>query len=342
MVNEKLIKRVLLFVIVGALFLLAFFVLKEILISIIFALLLAYMFHPIFRLINKKIKNKNLSAGLLILIIIMVVAVPVALLTPQVVRQTFETYNAFQKISLGDKLQNLLPSLIDNELAATISTGLSSVIGKAFSSFLNQFTSLLVNIPSLLLKFAVFLFTFFFSIRDADKLKEYVSGLSPFSSKTEQKFLNEFRNVTDTIVYGQVLIGILQGIALGIGMFVLGVPNALTLTVLAAIASIIPVLGSWLVWLPVSIFLLVSGNFVSGIILLLYGSLFVASIDNVLRPIFLSKRTHLPIAVAVIGTIGGLYFFGITGLVLGPLILAYVLIIIDFYKQGKLNELFEK
>jgi predicted PurR-regulated permease PerM len=69
---------------------------------------------------------------------------------------------------------------------------------------------------------------------------------------------------------------------------------------------------------------------------------FISLIDNVLRPYILSKRSSLPIVLSVIGTIGGLYFFGIVGLVLGPLILAYVLIIIEFYQQGKLNELFNR
>jgi len=78
----------------------------------------------------------------------------------------------------------------------------------------------------------------------------------------------------------------------------------------------------------------------AGILLFLWGILFVSTIDNFLRPYILSKRSNLPVVISVIGTIGGLYFFGIAGLLLGPLILAYVLIIIEFYQMGKLNELF--
>ena len=75
---------------------------------------------------------------------------------------------------------------------------------------------------------------------------------------------------------------------------------------------------------------------------MLYGAIFVSTIDNLLRPYLLARSSNLPVALGVIGTIGGLYLFGIAGLVLGPLILAYGLILIDFYKQGKLNELFKK
>jgi predicted PurR-regulated permease PerM len=173
------------------------------------------------------------------------------------------------------------------------------------------------------------------------KLKDYLFGLSPFSKSTEKKFLEEFKGITKSIVVGQVLIGIIQGLAIGIGLFFLGVPNALMLTLAAAIVSIVPVLGSWLVWLPVSIILLMTGSTFAGVFLFFYGALFVSIIDNFLRPYFLSKGSHLSVPLGVIGTIGGLFFFGIAGLILGPLILAYALIILEFYRQGKLNELFE-
>jgi predicted PurR-regulated permease PerM len=171
-------------------------------------------------------------------------------------------------------------------------------------------------------------------------LKEYVAKLSPFSNSTEKKFLKEFRGITDAIIFGQVFIGILQGLLLGAGLYLLGVPNALTLTFVAAILSVIPILGAWLVWFPVGIILLMTGKTFSGIFILLYGAFFVSLIDNFLRPYILSKRSNLHIVLSVIGTIGGLYLFGIVGLILGPLILAYVIIIIEFYQQGKLNELF--
>ena len=112
------------------------------------------------------------------------------------------------------------------------------------------------------------------------------------------------------------------------------------LTLAACVVSILPVLGSWLVWLPVSVVLIMAGNTFSGIFLFLYGALFVSIIDNFLRPYFLSKGSNLSVPLSVIGTIGGLFFFGIAGLVLGPLVLACTLIILELYKQGKLNELF--
>ncbi|MGC9309294.1 MAG: AI-2E family transporter [Candidatus Nanoarchaeia archaeon] len=337
-----IVKRGLLFVLIGALLLVTFLMLKPIIVPIIVGLLLAYIFHPVYKIIRKKIKNENLSTFLLITGIILIIAITLSLLIPVVVEQTFDTYLLLQDINFADAIKDISPSLINDETAISLSRHLNNLLSNLFSSFLNQFTAFIVGIPGFLLKFVVFLFTFFFAVRDAEKLKKYVSGLSPFSYTTEKKFMDEFRDITNAIIYGQVLIGILQGLALGVGLFILGVPKALILTVIAALVSIIPVLGSWLVYLPVGLFLIISGSLFSGIALLLYGTIFVSSIDNFLRPILLSKRSKIPLVIGVIGIIGGLYYFGIIGLVLGPLILAYVLIIVEFYKQGKLNELFKK
>lgn len=338
MAGSKDIKRGIVGVSIVGIFVLAFFILKPIIIPIIFGLLFAYIFNPVYKKIKTVIRSKSLSAFLLLMGLIIIVAIPIIYLIPILVKQTFEIYVLLQSFNFAE----FVNGFVQNDISSTLAINLDNIIGKTFSTFLSQFTNLLVNLPSLLLQFAVFFFTFYFAIRDADELREYISTLSPFSDETEKKFLKEFRGITNAIVFGQVFIGILQGLAVGAGLLFLGVPNALILTFIASIVSMIPILGSWIVWLPVSIFLLITGQMFAGIFLLLYGVLFVSVIDNVLRPYFLSKRSNLPIALSVIGTIGGLYFFGIAGLVLGPLVFAYVLIIIEFYRQGKLKDLFNK
>ena len=338
MADYKDIKRGIVGAIILGLFILAFFILRPIIVAIIFGLLFAYIFNPVYKRIKSKTGGKNLPAAIILISIAIIVTVPIIYLVPIIIKQSSEAHILLRNFDFGQILENFM----QNDLASSLSIKINDAIYKISSSFLGQFQSLLINLPSFLLQFAVFLFTFYFAIRDGDELKKYASSLSPFSKETEKKFLKEFRGITNAIVFGQVLIGIIQGLALGVGLFILGVPSALVLTFIACLASIIPVLGSWLVWLPVGLFLLATGQTFSGIFLLLYGALFVATIDNILRPYILSKQSNLPIVLSVIGTIGGLYFFGITGLVLGPLVLAYVLIIIEFYQKGKLKDLFSK
>lgn len=336
MEKSHIVKQGLASLFILGIFVLAFIVLKPIIIPIIFGLLFGYIFSPVYKRIKHLLGGSNISAFILIGGLIVLIAVPLIFLIPMLGRQIFEIYALLQNTNFNI----ILSRFFEGDLATSMAIQLDNIFGNIFPVLMGEVSDFLRNLPVFLLQFAVFLFTFYFVVRDLDKLTEFISDLSPFSKSTEKKFLEEFRGITNAIIFGQVFIGIIQGLALGIGFFFLGVPKALLLTVITCIVSIIPVLGSWLVWLPVGIILLATGKVFSGIFILLYGALFVSILDNFLRPYFLSRNSNLPIVLSVIGTIGGLFVFGIAGLVLGPLILAYVLIILEFYKQGKLNELF--
>lgn len=342
MITTKKIDVAVMWVIISIIFILTFLVLKDILLAIIIGFLFAYVFHPLYDKINKKIKKPNLTTWLLIFLILLLFAAPLIYFTPMIINQTFTLYGNMQEVDIAGSLQSTFPSLLDEQLTNTLRLNINNVLSKVVSLFMSQFTNLLVNLANIILQTFVFLFTFYYALRDGDKLSEYFIKLSPFSKSTDKKFKNEFRGITNSIMMGQVLIGIIQGLALGVCLLILGVPNVLVLSFLTMIICIIPVLGAFLVWLPVTIFLFISGDITSAIILVLYGGLFVSNIDNILRPYFLSKSSRLPISIGLAGTIGGLYFIGIAGLIIGPLILAYALIIIEFYREGRLIEISKK
>jgi predicted PurR-regulated permease PerM len=177
-------------------------------------------------------------------------------------------------------------------------------------------------------------------MRDAELLKDYVISLSPFSKATQNELVKKFKDITNAVIFGHIIVGIIQGILTGMGLLVVGVPNFLILTVIAILASIIPVLGAWLVWVPASIYLLASGNVASGIILFLYGAIVISWIDNIIRPYIVSRKTKISSAIVLVGMVGGLIVFGILGLVIGPLILAYLLLLLDAYRKNKIPGLF--
>ena len=105
-------------------------------------------------------------------------------------------------------------------------------------------------------------------------------------------------------------------------------------SVLATIAAVLPIIGPFLVWLPIVIYLLMSGNAFSAIGVLIFG-IIASNIDNVLRPLFISKMTRISSAVILVGMVGGLFLFGILGLILGPLILSYLLIIFEVLRNPR-------
>jgi len=187
----------------------------------------------------------------------------------------------------------------------------------------------------------VVFFTLFFVLRDKEEMTSYIESLLPFSKDVEKKLFELSKNLTASVIYGQIVIGIFQGIFLGVGLFIFKVPNALILTLLACLAGILPIIGVAIIWVPVAIYLLIAGNTFQALGVIIFG-LISSSLDNFIRPIIVSKKTQMPSSLILIGMIGGLFLFGILGLILGPLILAYLLIILEVYRNKRTPSILTK
>jgi predicted PurR-regulated permease PerM len=188
------------------------------------------------------------------------------------------------------------------------------------------------------LNFLVFLFVLFFSLKDGEKAMEYLKSVSPLKKETEERFIKRFKDITNSVLLGQILVGVVQGLTAGIGFFIFKVDNALLLTIMAIICSIIPMVGPWIVWLPVSVFMFASAKPEIAIGFLIYNLCLTSLIDNVIRPFVISRKTEINSAVIVVGMVGGFLVFGIIGLIIGPLIIAYVLLMMEIYKKRNIEE----
>ena len=120
------------------------------------------------------------------------------------------------------------------------------------------------------------------------------------------------------------------------------IPHALLFAAMAIMLSIIPLIGPFIIWVPALIYLFIQGNTLSAVIFLIYNIVIVSNIDNILRIYILSKRTNLSTVIVLIGMIGGLFIFGILGLIIGPLLLAYFITFLHAYKDNTLSSLFNK
>ena len=318
---------------------LSFLVLRPILLSIVFGLILAYAFLPVFRAIYKVVKERNTSALSVCVLILLIIFIPLWFLIPLVIQQAFDMFNLVQTIDISEIVETILPTSSDQVRRETISI-ISNFIGKITLASLNTLAGFLLDLPVVLLHLAVIIFVFFFTLRDQDKLKEFMSGISPFKKDREKILINKFKDMTSSIIFGYILVGIIQGVATGIGLLVFGVPHALLLTVFAMFAAVIPLVGAWLIWIPVAVYLFLAGNMIQAIIFTLYCALFVSSIDNLLRPYIVSKKTGVPSVIVLIGMIGGLFVFGILGIILGPLVLSYLILFLEAYKNKTLADMF--
>lgn len=334
MIQKEKFKDLLTYALLIGLFILAFYIIKPIAASIIYGILLGYIFYPIHIWISKKTNKKNISALIICFgVLIIIIGLAVVLLN-SLSKQVIDTYFYVQQIDPVNTLRELLPKVItSSEISEAIVGSLSSSVSGLLAEILSNVSMVIVNFPKILLNLFVVFFVFFFSLRDGEETIEYIKSLSPLAKETNEKFSKQFKGVTSSVLIGQVVIGIFQGLIAGMGYFIFGAPNALLLTLLTMLVGVIPVIGPWLVWIPVDVYLFASGNTGAGIGLLIYGLVLVSWIDTLIRPIIVSRRTRINSGIVLIGMIGGLFVFGILGLIIGPLVLAYVLLVMELYRK---------
>lgn len=329
-------------VILLLLLVLSFLLIKPFLLAMILGFILAFIFRPLYLRFNKKIKSKNLSATLICILLLILIVIPVWFLTPILVNQSIQIFIASQNLDLVTPLKQILPQLFETEVVSNgITTALYSFITKITNSTMNAFSDLILNFPTLFLQFLVVLFVFFFSLKDGEALVEYIKSLLPFSKETEKRLFKSTNEITYSVLYGQVVLGILQGLVVGIGLFLFGVHNALFLTLLACIAGILPIIGTAVIWIPVVIYLLISHNIGAFFGVLIFG-LASTIFESIIKPAFIAKRTNVNSTIILLGMVGGIFFLGALGAIIGPLILSYLLIILDLYRDknipGAINE----
>jgi predicted PurR-regulated permease PerM len=331
-------KKIITAIILIILLVLTFFLLKPILMAIIIGIILALIFTPIYNFAFKYIKRKNITAILICLLLIVLILIPLWYVAPIAINQSIKFYINSQDLDFVTPLKTIFPSIFESEqFANEIGLALQSFVTKTTSSLMNSLSNIILNFPTMLLRLLVTLFTFFFVLRDKGDLVDYIKSLMPFSKEVEKRLFKSSKDLTVSILYGQVLLGMVQGITAGIGFFIFGVPNALLLTIIAAVAGIFPIIGSVIVWVPVAIYLFIAGNTVSALGVVMFG-LIASVIEALFKPIFISRRAKMNTALILFGMVGGVLLFGLLGVILGPLILAYLFIIIEAYRDKKLPE----
>jgi predicted PurR-regulated permease PerM len=319
---------------------LSFFMLRPILLSIVAGFLLAFIFLPIYKKVNKVIKNPSMAAGTICAILILIILLSIWFFTPMALNQSLKFYSAAQQINFVEPLKNIFPSFFSSEeFSSEVGSILNSFVVKTTNYLVTAFADVILNFPALFLKSVVVFFTFFYVLRDREKFIDYVRSILPYPKEVEKKIFNYTSGITSSVLYGQVIIGIMQGLVIGVAFFIFGVSNAFLLTLLATVAGIFPIIGTTIVWIPVAIYLFMAGSNFAAIGIIIFGVV-STNLDNVLRPMIVSQRVKISSSIVIIGMIGGFFLFGILGFILGPLILAYLLIILEIYRKKKTSELF--
>lgn len=184
-----------------------------------------------------------------------------------------------------------------------------------------------------LVDFALMLFLLFFFLRDGDEMIERARRLVPLDEERKERLISRLALITRAIVFGTTLTALLQGLLLGIGFRIAGLPSPVVFGVAGALLSMLPVGGTMFIWGPAVLWLFLDGRWGWGVFMLIWGAM-LAGLDNVLRPMLISGRARISTLAVFLGALGGISAFGAIGIVAGPIVLSLALALAEFAEEG--------
>jgi len=300
--------------------------------SILGAIILYTIFRPFYiYLVDKKNWNRSAVALMIIFLSLIVIILPFLTLSFMVIGKI----SGINRDSLPiDAWQNK----IDAFAGASFNQPhfFENTLQKLGAYATDLFPSILGSAANIILTLLVLYFLLYFMFV---QMREFEAGLlryAPFREQYALKFAIALRNCTYSNVLGQGIIALTQGALLANGFWVFGIPDPVFWGIIGAFISFLPVVGAPTLCIPASIILFADGHTVKGILLLAYGLLFIGNIDNVLRMIINKRIANTHPIISVVGVFVGLPLFGILGLVFGPLLLSYFLLLIEIYETNRL------
>jgi predicted PurR-regulated permease PerM len=314
---------------------------KSFLMAIFLAGIFSALTRPIYlrltRLLNRRYR---LASVLTLLLIVLVVLIPLALLTGVV---TSEAIRVSQTAVPWVRTQLSQPGIITETLESMplydkiaphsefLLKKAGEMVGQLSQFLINNLTSVTMGAVNFLFILFVWLYTIYFFIIDGDTLLERILYYLPMQDHDEQQMLDKFTSVTRATIKGSAVIGILQGGLAGLAFMVVGIPSATFWGVIMVVLSIIPSVGTALVWGPAAVILAIGGAYTKAIGLALFCAVVVGSVDNLLRPALVGKDTQMHELMIFFGTLGGIFMFGMIGIIIGPIIAALFVTIWEIY-----------
>lgn len=338
--------RVVLLIFLAAAVLACYSMVKPFLEPIVMAILVGLLSYPLHERLVNALKGRRATASVIsCLVLMLILMIPALVLLVAVLKQgvhysilvkEWATQENVQQLMAHPWLHQLQSWLIrvlpdgalDPENIRSRALAAAGLMGRQFA---DVSTSILGSVTRFGVNFTLLVFVLFFVLRDHDKLIEFLHRAVPLTRTQEEMLFSEVRKVSKSALLGSFLTALTQGVVGGFGLWLAGFPGVFWGAVMA-FTSLIPLVGTALVWVPAALFLAFTGEWQWALFLVIWGVVVVGSIDNFLRPL-LMQGASMNTAVVFFALIGGLQVFGIAGLIYGPLIFAIALVLFKLYES---------
>lgn len=326
--------------------------------SILFAAIVAYIFHPFYERLNHKNQKRSWNALIISVVIVLLFTVPVFFLIKSVTSEVNQLYiSAKTKLQGGavgaemlvecgkdetlicNLLRGVNRALRDPRVKDRVNVFLVNVL-----QFMSKATSeIILGVPKLFIGIAVSIFSTFYFLRDGKLLIGRLRRVIPLRLNHQEQLFSQLDNIVYAVVYGAFVIALIQGSLASIAYFIIGVPSPVFWSVITSFFALIPVIGTAPIWGLISASFVLLGiaqndsvMITKGLSLAVYGVLVISTIDNFLRPSLIGERAKVHPLIILFGVFGGLATFGFVGFILGPIVLALFKTMFDMYEREAL------
>lgn len=318
-------------------FVLSFFILRPFLVAFTLAMVFAVLFQPLYRrLLKYTFKLEGLAALFSIIIIVIIIFTPLMFLGFQILKEAKNLYVSLAADGGKDTILNSLNGLAYNfhqrfPNLPEFSINFEQYLKQGLSWILNHLGAVFSNFASMIATAFLFLISLFYLLKDGTKLRKKIIYLSPLDDADDEMIIKKLELAMSSVIKGNFTIALIQGTMTAVGFAIFGVPNFILWGTAAAVTSLIPTLGTSLVFVPAIILLFIGGQSFSAIGLLIWDITAVGLIDNLLGPKLIGRGMKLHPLLILFSVLGGIIFFGPIGLLLGPIVLSLLFALLDIY-----------
>lgn len=309
---------------------------------IFWAAIIASIFYPIYKAIDRRLKVRNLSASITLSLVLLIIIIPLIVVSSLIVKESIDLYASFSdnRGQIAESVSQTLNWIKHNPYTAQLNideafwTEKFSDVARGITAFLvSSVKALTQNSIIFVVMFLITFYTLFFFIRDGEELLKKLMHLCPLGDDHEKLLYQKFTSTARATIKGGLIVGLIQGALGGAMFYIAGIQGAIIWGLLMVLASSIPGFGSYIIWLPAAIIMLILGRTWTGIGMILFGSLIIGTIDNFLRPVLVGKDTSMHPLLVLLSTLGGIAVFGISGFIIGPIIASLMLAFWEMYEH---------
>ena len=304
------------------------FLVKSFIITIITGVLITYIFFPLYKKIRNGLKSDNFAAFITIFIVIVIIFIPLIFVANALINQSIQFFYRAKDIEFG-KITEVFSKYVGDGI--NVETYVKDMVNNFSLSIAQNTSDFIVSLPKKAIASFVILFIMFYLFKEGQKLIHKISEHIPLKEVYRKHLTERFNSVVYATLYGVVVTAFIQGAIGALGLWVFDVPSPILWGMVMVILAMLPFVGAAFVWLPAALYKIFAGDLVNGIGLLFYGLLIISTIDNVIRPKIIGSKGKIHPVLVLLGVLGGLEVFGLFGVIIGPLILAVLMVFLELY-----------